>query len=562
MKLRNRMDKATIAFMTAVLIISVVKLWLCTGVPIYVIDTFIYDDTWCMQGAMSVRLGEWMGTYNRATLSKGSFFSFFLATLNTLGISYIFALNLLYILACIVFICVVRKLISSKVMLGCIYFALVFNPATVCVDGGQRVYRNTITQFEIVLIIACLFGMFLHRNGSVKKMLLYALGGGLAMTTFRLTREDTIWTAPYIGMAIIITVFCILKESSDIKYKMKRIVISIMPLIMLFAGMQMTRLINYSQYGVAYVNDSEDGNFPAVIAAMHSVAAEDDYTRVSISKNDLKTLYDISPTLSSIRTELDVSLKNWDGNDGSPGDGEIEDGWFLWAFREAVEAAGYYETPKMADEFYGQIVEEINMALDKGVVQKRSGVLPSAWLSPWREGYATELLCTLERAVDYTLNFTNMGTSLTASPSEESFTVAIEQLTGDHAVHQENEIGTTFMLTKVKILNYMTKFYQHIKWLVYIAVVLYVVMILYYLYGWMKKRANCNLGNTILLLTGMLGSYITLCLGISYTTISSFNAIGTIYLLGCYPLIIAFTSIAIFASIHTFVWGNMVKNRS
>ena len=81
----------------------------------------------------------------------------------------------------------------------------------------------------------------------------------------------------------------------------------------------------------------------------------EDIPYVSVSRAKLKRLYEISPSLKKIEPFMEEQMDIWSRIDCQAGDGEVEDGWFFWAFREAVFRAGYYETAKTADGFYREV---------------------------------------------------------------------------------------------------------------------------------------------------------------------------------------------------------------
>ena len=57
-------------------------------------------------------------------------------------------------------------------------------------------------------------------------------------------------------------------------------------------------------------------------------------------------MYEVSPTLNSLKPHLDNSLDVWTQFDSNPSDGEVENGWFSWAMEYAVRNAGKYFNPK------------------------------------------------------------------------------------------------------------------------------------------------------------------------------------------------------------------------
>lgn len=71
----------------------------------------------------------------------------------------------------------------------------------------------------------------------------------------------------------------------------------------------------------------------------------------------------------------------------------------------------------------------------------------------------------------------------------------------------------------------------------------------------LKKRTQCLLDRW-LILSGILGSTLVLCVGVAYTHISAYNAISPIYLVGGYPLLVAFNLLAI-----VFCFQQIIKRK-
>jgi hypothetical protein len=60
--------------------------------------------------------------------------------------------------------------------------------------------------------------------------------------------------------------------------------------------------------------------------------------------------------------------------------GDIGGGWFVWAFRDAVAKAGYYDSARHALSYYRDLAKEINQLCDRGKLDceaPKSGLMPS-----------------------------------------------------------------------------------------------------------------------------------------------------------------------------------------
>jgi hypothetical protein len=127
----------------------------------------------------------------------------------------------------------------------------------------------------------------------------------------------------------------------------------------------------------------------------------------------------MSPSLNSIKDKLESSLDNFSSMDRNPDDSEVEDGWFFWALRSAVDAAGYYTDAKTANQFYKKVSDEINDYVKKNNIETVT-TMPSALMSPWRKGYTIKLVNTSIKILKYIISFQDVETTNSVSTSDNA----------------------------------------------------------------------------------------------------------------------------------------------
>ena len=332
-----------------ILILVIIKQLLIGRLPIYVIGNSSCDDRLMVLLATNLLRLDWLGPFNSLTLVKGMFFPFFLALNTFLGISYINAVTLFYSISCIVFVYAIKDLFKKKWPLYLIFTILLFNPIMYSIEVVGRVYRNSLTPGQVLLILSSIFAIFIHRKDEKKSLLGWSLLGGLSLASFWNTREDAIWILPLVLVYILIMVieYALLNKKH---FNLKKIIIFILPLVILEVCNLGISMINYIEYGVFTRVDESNTSFSHAIQAIYSVPAKENIEYVSVTKEKLERLYEISPSLNSISESLNSICKSIDANGRNPEDGEIEDGWFWWALRFAAEANGYYENATKAEE--------------------------------------------------------------------------------------------------------------------------------------------------------------------------------------------------------------------
>lgn len=533
-------------FIICIIVFAIIKQILVANIPITPYPNQGYDDNMMVDMAVQIRAGDWLGEYTSNTLVKGPFFPFLLAVINYLGFSYIGVMNLIYTIACIYFIYTIKDIFKTKKSLFAIYLILLFNPVSYAFWTLQRVYRNGITLAQAIVVIGSLFAMYQRRNKKVRDMLPFAIIGGLTLASLWLTREDGIWILPFVLVVTLIVLISILYMKIKEKKKFKitktlvgKVIVSILPLIILFGSMNLIRTINYAKYGVYVYNEINDGYFGKVIKAMYSVKTDEDIQYVTVTRNKLNKIYEYSETLSSIKPQMEASMDAWDYNDRHPGDTQVEDGWFWWALKEAGENAGIYENAQTANEFYRKVYEEIEQAKKDGNLETQMS-MPSNLMSPWKASYWVELPKTMIEITWYIINFEDVETVNYAVdiPDDADGIRRFEAFTNNLAVGNTEDTNADY-ITKytekyVDRLNFIGNIYQISGAVIaIIAFICYIIMTMKLI----KSKDKSDTLDAWLLITGVGLSLVVLILGVSYNHITSCYSKYYMYLSGAYPLV-------------------------
>lgn len=332
-------------FIIAIIVFAILKQILITNIPITAYPNQGYDDDMMVEMAKNIRAGNWLGNYNSNILVKGPVFPTILAIINYFGLSYISTMNIIYTIACIFFIYVLKDIFKSKKSLFATYLVLLFNPVSYAFWTLQRVYRNGITLAQVLFVIGSFFAIYQRREKSVKRILPFSIIGGITLATLWLTREDGIWILPFVLVVVAINlVSVVIQYLKNNKKELKKInwsefisksIVVILPIIILFTSLHITRAINYKKYGVYVYNEINDGYFGKVIKIIYSIKTDEDIQYVTATRNKINILYESSETLNSIKPELEASMDAWANNDRHPGDMQVEDGWFWWALKRS-----------------------------------------------------------------------------------------------------------------------------------------------------------------------------------------------------------------------------------
>lgn len=439
MKIKEGSNRLLFAYMAT---IGIIKILLTTNLPIFANPNAGYDDALMVNLANSIADFHWLGAYSNVTLVKGPFFPFFLACCKWTGLSFLDAQTILYALGCVFFVCACDKMFKSKWTSYVLYLVMMMNPVTFSCETFQRVYRNGVVMGQELFVLGGIIAVYIRINQEIKSWVPWLLICGVGYVTMTYTRDDAIWCVPFVVVASVV-IWGISAHKNGIKQYRKNIktaIVLAIPFIMMFGVTTIISTINYAVYGIYTVTDTSGTYFAKVIKTMYSVDDDVDVPCVSVSRDKLRKLYEVSPTLASIQDTIEERMNYWEGNGHIPGDGEVEDGFFYWGLRQAVEWTGYYESAEKSETFYKSVYEEIEAALNDGTLNRRT-TMPSALMSPWRSYYGEQLFEAVKTANKYVYSFDGLGiggSNIVSSGVSDAAVENFEIVTSERAIYPDD----------------------------------------------------------------------------------------------------------------------------
>lgn len=395
------------------IILALIKLWLVSGQALFVIGDATYDDQLFLNLAANLLSGDWLGPYNKITLVKGPFYPIWIAVTFILGIPLLLSQHLLYIVSCIIFLIAVRPILilpKSTMLSIAVYTILLFNPMTFTFVLGNQVLRQGIYLILTLLVAAAFVGFLIRYTNSLKNLAFWSIGLGFALSAFWLTREEGAWIMASISMVIGFTAIRIWQmQSPD---RIKRLSLCVLPFGIWLLSIGIVAGINKVYYGVFTTVEFKSADFLAAYGALTRVKHADWHPQVPLPKETRERIYKVSPSFTELKPFLEGDLgRRW--KESAKGviysdiryveHGDIHGGWFVWAFRDAVETAGYYKSAPHAMSYYRRLATEINNACDE---QKLDCWSARATISPpWHNEYIMPLLKDIARAAIYAVRF-------------------------------------------------------------------------------------------------------------------------------------------------------------
>lgn len=356
----------------------IIKFLISSRLPSYILADMPHDDGWLVTRTQNILSGNWLGLYDQYTLIKGVFSPLLLALSTNIGATFNGLNTAFYSFSCLLFAVAIRPVIRNQWLLLLLFAILLFNPITYALETGQRVYRNGIGQWQILLIFGCLIALFLRCNDNWKKQLGWAVTAGLAMGAFFETREDGTWIYPFVLGSLLLTIIYFGMEG---RAKKKHAAVFFLPLLIAYCLHGMVMIKNYSYYGAMVVNDRSGGNYAKVAGDLHAISPDpsdeqlytsppfdDKYYNIYVST--MEKALAASPTLNSAADPIRQAVAMWGGwnEDNS---GQLYTDHMLFALRDGVRAAGYYRSLPETEVFYGKVHEELREAFSDGTLVER-----------------------------------------------------------------------------------------------------------------------------------------------------------------------------------------------
>ena len=447
MKMWNRLSaaKKELFLLLVMAGFGLVKQFLVYNLPIMAVPKGIHDDWIMVHLADTLRSGQWLGEYNSLTLTKGMFFPLYLAVINFLHLSYLNVTALLYTVGCMVFVYALRPLVPKQLPRLILYLALLWNPISYSLQAFQRVYRNSISYIQVLLIFGGFLAVYLRRREPVRKQIGWIIAAAAGTASFFYTREDAIWVVPFLVVFTLVYLGSLAglwrKERQKARQYAVKAALVLLPFLCTWAAGRWIARQNLAHYDIEVANELQEGGFAEMYKSMMAVKPEEEIPGVTMTREKIARMCEVCPTLKALEPYIESSREIWAGEEGDAENWEVRDGWVFWIFRTALEEAGYYQDGAAANEICLQIRDEIEEALDKGLLE-RQATMPSTYMSPWRKGYLGDLFGALGKAIAYTTTYDEMETLvyLYSEPDENGGIPLFERITGDKAVWYESDL--------------------------------------------------------------------------------------------------------------------------
>jgi len=524
------------AYRLTCLLLVLIKLWLIRAHFIMVTLT-PHDDLLFIRHAESLLKGQWLGEYNQLTLIKEPFYPLFIALSNWLSLPLLFSEHLFYAFSCGVFVWAIGPLVRQRIVLLGAFLFLLLNPGSFNYPAVGRVFQLAIYAPLAILVMSLLLGMAIRATAPLRTALGWSCGLGIALSIFWITRGESIFLMPSVGV-VFLFVFITLGGKNPKNWR-RPLLLCALPLIFMYATIQIVQQINKNQYGVPAVNELLTPEFESAYGGLLRIKSSEERQFFPVVRDARGQAYAASPTFREVEKHLDgpVGL-GWMTLAGA---NDIPAAFFVWAFRDSVAAAGYHTSGTTALEFYRKMGEEIDAACDAGKLQCRPRWI-SSLVPPWRQEFNALILPTISSVLEKTLTFDafNAHTDHFRNAISREMMVLFSNVTGENLLSSKPggsdvypDYITHLNREKCRILGQIGHAYQIVTPVLFpFALLLFLVNLAI---GVKKRRVNLM----TMLSVSSLGGIVSITAVMTLLTITSYSEIARVMHVS-FPLVLIF----------------------
>ncbi len=343
-----------------------------------------YDDYWYVDSAMRWIFG---GPYNHMSFVNLPLYSIWLKSVSLLGIPARLAIDLIWLLACAYLAVTVARLCRQWWPGVLLYLFLSFHPYSILLF--DRALSETLLTVLMTFTLAGLIDVWNLREAENgwRRTLATVIASASFAAAYHTRREGVVMLAPMLVLLAWSAYRWQVWWAGPNRFRMGYHVIAF-PLVITLALGFLLAAANYVRWGVFARYEFAATGYVRAINDLNAIQPSIPTPRqITVTALTRAKAYEVSPTFSELKAFFEGPSGQWIAaqtatNAGVPG--EIGNGWFIWAVREAAAMAGWHSDARTAEKKYTAMAEELEKAFADGRLQERS-VLISFVDPDWRK---------------------------------------------------------------------------------------------------------------------------------------------------------------------------------
>ena len=364
---RPNLSKATIVLVAIAGIATVIRVWFALHLPLWAASGSPQDDELLLAYS---HLSTHFHTHDGTELLKEMGYPFFLAVIRWFGISYRWALLLLWVIAAISVTALLKRTgAKNRIGLLTAYVFVLFCPAAFDSWAGQRLYRNSIiAPITFILLSGLLLLAFgaLRRSSPAGQVALAVWTGLWVLLDYHIT-ETGVWMVPMLAsVTLYLLVRGCLSMRRERAHGLTTLVVGLIPVLLLVGGTDAYKAVNQHYFGVSETNTRTQGPFATFMNIAYHVDDRQQWsTGVWVPADTWRQIWAASPTLQQHPDLLhDLMTSRWAKGDWAatppPGDHPA------WAFLDEMQNAGLWTSQAGVATFFSTVDAELKQAIRAG----------------------------------------------------------------------------------------------------------------------------------------------------------------------------------------------------
>lgn len=362
----------------AVLLTTALSVLLRAHVPITLLNLSIVDDILYQREAERILAGDWLGAYDRLTLSKGPAYPLFVAAMSSIGLPLKIGEQLTWLAASTIVAVAVWAVLRRRWLAVAVYIALALNPMLFSATGTSVLRDNWYGSLALLFVGSVFVLVFGSLNGThLAGRIAVGVVAGLSGAAYWLCREEGVWIVPGLGVIVVGLGFVRWRHrrsgSTSTRSWPVRAAGGLVPMVIAVIGfitpIYVVVSVNEREYGLALTNDLTSGAFARAYADWSRVDSGPLREKFPINRDQRNAVYAISPTARQLRPYLETDQNVWRvlACGTRPATTcDLPGALISWALRDAATLAGQFTDGPATQAFFTRLSQEIGDACDDG----------------------------------------------------------------------------------------------------------------------------------------------------------------------------------------------------
>jgi len=338
-----------------------------------------HDEFWYVHRAF---VGVWSGSYDQHSFEHPQLYAVWLEALRSFGIPARLGVELAWVASALYLARALRRFTGVALIGLPVAAFLLFHPYTILI------FDRTLAETMLLVIVTACLGAGLDAwalRGGGRRWVLAVAGFSVLFALAYHWRKEGIALLAALAALAVLTVFA-RKRWWSLRGCASSCgaVMFAWPLVATLAlgvALSTANLVKWGNFTRFEVGSS---GFSRALGDLSAIDTGPTPLQITVTGAMLQAGYMASPTLAELKPWLDGPTgKKWAhiGRCCVRVPGEIGNGWFYWAIRDAASNAGWHASGRLAESKYRAVADELDKAFASGKLKRRSGHL-SSFLDP------------------------------------------------------------------------------------------------------------------------------------------------------------------------------------